>query len=163
MNYAAVTQMAARQHTYQAQIGRKHTQIGGLFLLSLSREAPLFFFFFKWHLQAILPSSSWSSLSSSFCSFYSTVAPPHPMGCCSSKIQNNPLCVANHWGLVVVVTSVKVPRNNSGGFVGDLLLLCCCSLCFLLNGKVDNQVQMLFVKALLPIVCVCVCVLSVCA
>lgn len=129
----------------------------------LFHARPPFFFFFKWHLQAILPSSSWSSLSSSFCSFYSTVAPPHPMGCCSSKIQNNPLCVANHWGLVVVVTSVKVPRNNSGGFVGDLLLLCCCSLCFLLNGKVDNQVQMLFVKALLPIVCVCVCVLSVCA
>lgn len=57
--------------------------------------------------------------------------------------------------LVMVATSVQVPRANSEGFVGDLLLLCCCSLCLLFNGKVDNQVQMLFVKAFAAN-CVCV-------
>lgn len=104
------------------------------------------------HWRAVPPSSTGlffkitPSSSSSLCS-HSTITPSYPMGCCFSEIKNNPFCVANHRCLVVVVTSAEVPGNNSQVFVSGLLLLCCWSLCPLFNGKVDNQVQMLFVKA----------------
>lgn len=50
--------------------------------LALSRKVV----FLKWHLQAIPPSSTASSLSSSFCFFYLTITLSYPMGCCSSEI-----------------------------------------------------------------------------
>lgn len=45
------------------------------------------------------------------------------MGRCAAEIKNNPLCVADRRGLVVVATSAAEPRNNSEGFVGGSVVV----------------------------------------
>lgn len=68
------------------------------------------------------------------------------MKCWSLEVTNSPVHPANLHGLVVVVTAVGVPKNKNEGPVKDQILLCCRPLFLLSNGKVDDRVQMLFVK-----------------
>lgn len=78
----------------------------------------------------------WHVSTSSFSPVYSTINPSYPLGCYSPGLTNNPVSVANHHGLVVIVTSGEVPRNNSQWFVH--LMLRCRSLFLLSNGKVPH-------------------------